>query len=602
MSTFQFKSIRLKRLAFGLGPLVLLVSFQNCTGGFTALNGSVSKSGSGSFSSTTPNLASAKGPGASPIRRLSNLEYRNSVVDAVSLQFSRQNALGQATTLFNSDTINGKFSMLPADLPNTRLGSDQVAAFLSPSRFATYVEIADGVAQMIASNSTTLKAFVGDCAVADANISNVTCLDTFIKNFGILTFRKPVSATELIELKKGIANWHDVIGRLLVHPRFLSHFEREGTLIGSNGVYQLNAYELEAKLFSVFLKTVPDIEGLAVAASGALSTESGIRAEVKRLLAMPKAQDIMWIFYQQWFTTNRIPSGFDINTADNLAFRADLTFRYEGLGPQALQDGKDFLNYITWTNNGKLEDIFRSPLLFASTPDMGKVYGVTPRTSATSPPIVDASGHYKGILTRSMIAIQKPSVANEVNHILRGVYVVTNLLGIELGNPANFGEQNMAAGQVPAGASTRTEVAIKTGASTCIGCHAIINPAGFAFANYDSIGRYRVTEVRLRGGDNNTVNTIATNPIDASTTLNINGKTYNINGADQLVDALFTSGKIYEAFTKYYFRFSFGRREDPVNDKAFMDSMAINLKSQSLKAVLESIAVHPDFARIKAAD
>ncbi len=90
---------------------------------------------------------------------------------------------------------------------------------------------------------------------------------------------------------------------------------------------------------------------------------------------------------------------------------------------------------------------------------------------------------------------------------------------------------------------------VKTSASTCLGCHSTINPSGFALAHYDSLGRYKDVELRQRDGDNNTVNTIATNTIDASTSLNINGKVYNISGADQLVDALFSSGKIYEAFT-----------------------------------------------------
>ncbi len=598
MRAIQFFSKKMKQLFFGLLPMVFIaVAFENCSGSFTSL--SADKSGNFSFSSILPSM---KGPGASPLRRLSNLEYRNSFVDAITQQFSRQNALVKATAILNSENMNGKFSMLPQDIPSVRLGSDQVAAFLSPSRFETYVEIADGVAQMIVQDATTLKAFAGDCAVSDTSISNTSCLDSFIKNFGALTFRRPVSSTEMAELKTGIANWHDLIGRLLVHPRFLSHFEREGRLIGSNGVYQLNPYELEAKLCSVFWKSIPDIQGLAIAASGALLTEAGVRTEVKRLLASPKAQDVLWIFYQQWFATSRVPKNFDINPTLNLVFRADLTFRYEGLGPQAVQDGKDFLNYITWTSNGKLEDIFRSPLLLASTPDMGKVYGVTPRSSPSDPPIVDSTGHFKGILTRSIISMQKPSVSNEVNHILRGVFVATNLLGIELGSPANFGEQNQAAGQVPVGASTRTEVTVKTSATNCMGCHSTINPSGFALAHYDSLGRYNDVELRQRDGPNGSVNTIATNTIDASTSLNINGKVYTINGADQLVDALFSSGKIYEAFTKYYFRFSFGRTENAINDKPLMDAMKLSLQNQSIKAALESMAVHPDFSRVKAAD
>ena len=40
----------------------------------------------------------------------------------------------------------------------------------------------------------------------------------------------------------------------------------------------------------------------------------------------------------------------------------------------------------------------------------------------------------------------------------------------------------------------RNILEIRTAATTCSGCHSRINPAGYAFEQYDTLGRYRTTE------------------------------------------------------------------------------------------------------------
>ena len=502
--------------------------------------------------------------------------------------------------------MRGKLSILPQDSLTKRLGTDQLAAFLSPSRFSAYVEIANGAAELLTKDVATLQAFAGNCAISNTDIGNNTCVDSFIKNFGLIVFRKPVSTAEVSELKTGVTTWKEIIGRILLHPRFLFHFEREGTLVDPSGVYQLTPFELEAKLCAVFWKSLPDLQGLRAASSGDLQTPSGLDIEVKRILASPKAQDTLWIFYQQWFNTSHLPTSYDINDLNYRAFKDPLQFGQNGVKAAALQDGKDFLNYITWTTGGKLEDIFRSPLIFTTDSNLAAAYGVTARSDSSMPPIVDQSGHYKGILTRAMINAQNPSVNSETNHILRGVFIGTNLLGMELGTPANFADQNMAANLVPAGASTRTEVTVKTAASSCIGCHSTINPPGFALAHYDTLGRYAIIEKRFSTGTDSSGASIsvisASNPIDSQSTLTLHGKSYVISDAPSLVDALFNSESVYVAFAKYYFRFAFGHLEDSQGDQLMIDSIHSNLKTKSIVEVLKGIATHPDFARARAAN
>ena len=83
--------------------------------------------------------------------------------------------------------------------------------------------------------------------------------------------------------------------------------------------------------------------------------------------------------------------------------------------------------------------------------------------------------------------------------------------------------------------------------------------------------------------------------------LSINGIQYIVSSPATLVDALIDSGKLYEGFAKYYFRFAFGRIEDVSADKGLLDKMAADLKADSLQNAFINMVLHPDFAKARPA-
>lgn len=563
-----------------------LFVFQNCSQvtGFSVLS-----------SSDSLNLETGGSTAGAPLQRISNLEYQNSLTDAVTYQFQRQGNTTGATTVFKASTVLGAISSLPGDTGETKLGTDQTAKSLSTARFTAYTDIANSIAIMISKDLNLLKAFAGSCVVSNTDLSNQSCVNSFISNFGQILYRTPVKPEEQAELANGISSWRELIGRMMLHPRFLVHIEREGQKLNTSD-YQLTAYELEARLASVFWKSVPDLEGLKAAASGSILTPEGLKNEVARMLNSPKAKNTLWIFYQQWFAASRLPLNYDTGPGFRaLASPLTAAALNQAFRNAVLADAKEFLEYHTWSTEGTLEDIFRSPLIFTTNSTLAGIYGVSPRQSG-QPPVTDPTGHYKGILTRALITHQKPSVSGDINPILRGVFLVTNIIGRDLGSPANFAEQQEAAALVPAGASTKVETIIKTSQAQCMSCHAAINPSGFALSHYDSLGRYQTIEKRYNEGGI----IKATNPVDASTTLTLNGKSYNISDAHTLVDALIDSGKLYEAFAKYYFNFTFGRAESSAMDRAIIVALQQGLKAGSVKSALQAMALSPAFSRTQA--
>lgn len=477
-----------------------------------------------------------------------------------------------------------------------------MAANLSQARVSAYISIAYAVGKQIAGNTSQLQKFAGVCATGDTNFADLPCINTFINEFATLAFRTPPTAEERAELKKGASNWRTLIARVLVHPRFLLHFERDGNKNTRSGAYQLTDYELEARLTSVFWKSSPDTQGLAVAASGVLKTPAGLKAEVARILDSPKARDNMWNFYYQWLGVSRLPingyssgAGFEAFASPYTAAQLNNSFR-----DAVINDGKQYLEYLTWLQPSKLEVLFRSPLLFTTNATVASVYGVSPRANDAAAPVSDSTGHYGGLFTRQFITQQKPSNNGDINHILRGVFIMTNLMGKELGLPANFADQQQAGIAIPATSSTRFEVNAKTGIGACISCHSSINPAGYALGNFDSLGRYITSEKRFRSDNGGTL--VATNVVDATTSLTLNGKTYQISDTATLTDALFDSGTIYQGFASYYFQYIFGRAPVSIPDQVILEELKQSLRTKTIREALQTLGESANFALAQTAD
>jgi len=568
---------------------ISIVTFQNCSPDFIAAN----------FDSES---LSSSASSSMKVRRVSNQEYKNSIRSIIEEQWSRRQPIANLdpNRYWWPPAVQGALSELPADSLYSKLGTDQLSTTLSSGRFSAYTDIAYALGKAIAADAVLRANFIGACATDENDVSNATCVDTFINEFGTIAFRTPPTATELSEIKTNAKNWRTLIARILLHPRFLVHYERDGVKDAA-GNYKLTDYEIESRLTSVFWKSSPDLQGLANVASGKLKTQAGLQAEATRILNSQKTRDAMWVFYRQWFATTRLPAGGAYDTGAGFeGMAAPLTasqLNGNSFLNAVLEDGHQFLDYLTWTQPSTLETLFRSPLIFTTDPTLASIYGVSPRTDVNAPPITDTSGHYPGILTRAMITQQKPSVNGDINHIQRGVLILTNLLNMELGQPANFADQQQAQLVIPMTASTRTEIQTKTGSGSCIGCHTTINPAGYALANYDSLGRYITTERRFRDVNNSGVATqVASNPVDATAVLPLNGNAYSVSDATTLTDAFFKSGRIYQGFANYYFEYAFGRVPSSASDARIVNAIATNLQTKTIRATLEAIPLLPEFS------
>ena len=269
---------------------------------------------------------------------------------------------------------------------------------------------------------------------------------------------------------------------VLSSPKFL--FLREPT-------GPLDDHALASRLSYFLWSTTPDETLAALAERGELRQPEVLRAQVERLLKHPKARAFTENFTGQWLSLRDIAA----TTPDKSlypeweellqwsAVRETHLF-FEELLKQNLSV-KNFVDSDFAMLNGRLAKHY----------GITNVHGVAFRKVALKP-----EQHRGGVLTHASV-LKVTANGTTTSPVLRGVWVLDRILGRPVPPPPP---------NVPAvepdirGATTiRDQLAKHRATENCAGCHARIDPPGFALESYDVIGgwreRYRiVTEQKNR--------------------------------------------------------------------------------------------------------
>jgi hypothetical protein len=116
----------------------------------------------------------------------------------------------------------------------------------------------------------------------------------------------------------------------------------------------------------------------------------------------------------------------------------------------------------------------------------------------------------------------------------------------------------------------------------CSVCHALMDPLGVAFENYDGVGRYRTTD----GGK----------PVDASTMLTgTKGSDGPVKNAIELLGKLAQAPETRDCFARQMFRYAFGRAEGDFDKPMLADMLAALGKTDRIPDLMIAIASAPGF-------
>jgi len=431
--------------------------------------------------------------------------------------------------------------------------------------------------------------------------ADVACAEPTLANLALHAFRRPPEPAEVAFLRDDVFasaatpedGFRNAVTVLTSSPDFLYRLEQGEGEPDDRGARRLTPYELASRLSFHFWQAPPDQTLLDAAASGAILTEDGYRAQVDRLFEDPRTREAMHTFFEAWLELEAIPD-MNRNTrrADFQAFAGD-DLPDRDLRQGLINDVLGFIDYLTWEQGAALSDLFTSRAALPPTDAVARLYGL----DAASEVPMDLNGTERaGLLTRPALLAYNQAVTRP---IMRGTLVRVRLLCDDLSLPDNMDDI-----QIPEGSpaqTTRDKVVelTETPGSTCDACHQLINPFGFALEAYDALGRHR-TEESFYSEDGER---LASLPVDTSAQTMMDGELVAFDDAVQMSAALAESTQVQACFARHYFRYSFGRREDLSRDGCTLESIRARLAGGApLAEVLRQIALEPSFRQLTEAE
>jgi len=478
-----------------------------------------------------PAAEQAQALAEAPLRRLTRTEYMRCLRD-----------------LFGDDAVSAvsdALAALPTDRQAQRYSTN--TSGVSANHVDAYFNVADALASWMVSSPERLGR-LDQCLATSADSE---CARSVAGRWGKRIYRRPLTTEEIDGL---VATFTDGVSlsvpdgvqlmliQLLTAPAFVYRVELGEEQVEPN-VYELSRWELATRLSFLVWGSTPDDDLLDAAERGALDSNSGVAAELDRLLSDPRAREQVAWFFDEWLDLDSVPTP---QQSDEFL---------DGLPKQSLaQDARveiaRLIEEIVFERRGTYADLLTSRSGYLSD-SIAQLYSV-PASSTTS----ELPEERAGFLTRAAMLMTN----DETTHpIRRGVKIRRRLLCENVAPPPP-GVANMNAPPFDPSKTARERWTEKTSAAPCSGCHSRINPFGFALENYDSIGRFRSFETIADPITHQKVNEL---PIDAAVEVMLDGEMVSVSGGAALSQAMAASAQARSCFAAQWTAFALGRDVSP---------------------------------------
>jgi hypothetical protein len=491
-----------------------------------------------------PSQADPMAAGIMPVRRLTAHEYHNTIRDLLG-------ATAGATP------------------PTVELASDRDPSFgfrragvVSTLETQRLRDAAEALAASAIKNLATLL----PCTPASP-ADEAGCARQFVEQFGARAYRRPLVADEVSRLlavyQQGRAAlmmpFAEAIGltleAMLQSSPFLYRWELgpQAPQVEGN-VIRLGPYEVASRLSYFLWSSMPDKALFEAAAARALDTPAQIEAQVRRMVADPKAREGIGLFFEEWL---------DLESLTDRDKDPQLYPEYnDALKTAMLAETRGFVSEVLFAGDGKLSTLLGASFSVIDE-SLARLYGKTGVTGTALKRVDLDPRQRSGLLTQASFLALTGSPEGS-NPVMRGKEIYLHTLCKELPPPP---PEVPSPAPVASGGTTRQRFAEHAANACASGCHKLFDGFGFAFENYDGIGKYRSTE----NGQ----------PVDASGQVELDGVTRNFNDARGLSEIIAASPEAQRCFATQWVRFAFRRLESNA-DVASLNAMAARFTSSQL--------------------
>jgi mono/diheme cytochrome c family protein len=373
------------------------------------------------------------------------------------------------------------------------------------------------------------------------------CATMILSTMARRAFRRPVSDQDLaapISFYKSAradgnfdAGIQAALPAILASPKFLYRAERTPSGTAPGTVHRITTLDLASRLSFFLLGHPPDDELLRLAEKSALADPKTLDAQVRRLLADPRASSLVSNFAFQWLKMR----GLDEVEPDAVVFPNFDDGLREGFRKELAM----FVESVIREDRSVL-DLLSADYTFVNE-RLALHYGIPNVRGDQFRRVTLTDQNRWGLLGKGGVLLST-SYANRTAPVIRGAWILENILGTPPAAPPPDVEAFQENKDGEKAKTIRAIMEQHRSKPTCNACHGVMDPLGFALENFDAIGEWR-SQDRWAG-----------TPIDASGEL-IDGTKVS-NPADLRKALLKRSPQFVQTLTEKLMTYALGRSVD----------------------------------------
>lgn len=361
-----------------------------------------------------------------------------------------------------------------------------------------------------------------------------------------------------------------LLTRILVAPEFLYRIEspsKQAPLVA------LSNFEMASRLSYFLWSSKPDAALLQAAVNGELSNPDQLVSQTRRMLKDPRARRLATEFFGQWLGFYRFDDYSGIDSGTFPEFDADLK-------ASLYDESVRFFEYIV-TEDRPVEEMLFADYAFlnerlAEHYDIPWVEGDAASESLVQ--VADVREYQRGGLLRLGSVLAVTSAPQRTSAVKRGDWILRSILGTPTPPPPDDVGSIPPEEVLPDGLTVRERLEAHSTDSSCINCHAKIDPLGFALENFNPVGKWRAAY-----GDGGSIDT--TGILDDGT---------EIADFDGLTEYLHREkATFYRNFCRKLLGYALGRGEI-LTDRLLIDKMLDTLEDDNRISTLIALIVTSD--------
>ncbi len=434
------------------------------------------------------------------LRRLNRAEYNNTIRDLIGLDLHPADDFPADDVGYGFDNIGDVLATPPSLIEQYLNAAERVIdqAFRDPTARACIMSPPpDALPLAMRAYTPPARSPRGDKVLRtqppapDPELARQQGVYKILCSFADRAFRRPVThdeTTRLLAIVMAAENDGEppesairlALQAALVSPHFLFHVEDDRERARPRTTPQDTDFGLASRLSYFLWSSMPDEELLRLAAQARLRRGDVLRAQTLRMLADRKSRALAVNFASQWLQTRRLREF----TPDPTLF-PDFD---ESLRVAMLRETELFCLSI------QAED--RSALDFLDSADtfvnerLARHYGISGVVGSEFRR-VSLIGTYRGGVVTQASVLAVTSNPTRTSPVKRGQWILDNLLGAPPAPPPSGVEALKEGPNGGPPGTLRQRLERHRADAACAGCHARMDPLGFALENFDALGRFR---------------------------------------------------------------------------------------------------------------